>query len=221
MDLAGIKSQATKWACVVTALEDKGSRLVASKCMKSPNPGTQYKDLKRCLSKQYVDTSPDWWRKFQQWQVGQRSPLESVTELVSLGPRDHKERLCWIYKQMFLERCPADMRGQIMTELWTDPDAPDSFTDKAEEVSKQLKCKALTVGSVEQSPEKSVDSVKRDNRQSKNLGNKGQKSKTDKPGEFDEKSGLCYTHRTFGVKAYLCRRPQQCSLATKVTPKAE
>ena len=44
MDLAGVKSQATKWACVVTALEDKGSRLVASKNMKSPNPGTQYKD---------------------------------------------------------------------------------------------------------------------------------------------------------------------------------
>ena len=31
MTLAGVKAQATKWACVVASLEDKGSRLIAKK----------------------------------------------------------------------------------------------------------------------------------------------------------------------------------------------
>ena len=31
MILAGVKAQATKWACVVASLEDKGSRLIAKK----------------------------------------------------------------------------------------------------------------------------------------------------------------------------------------------
>ena len=36
MILAGVKAQATKWACVVASLEDKGSRLIAKKFLKTP-----------------------------------------------------------------------------------------------------------------------------------------------------------------------------------------
>ena len=39
MTLAGIKSQASKWACVVASLEDRGSRLIAKKFLKSPVTG--------------------------------------------------------------------------------------------------------------------------------------------------------------------------------------
>ena len=45
MILAGVKAQATKWACVVASLEDKGSRLIAKKFLTAPVAGTQYADL--------------------------------------------------------------------------------------------------------------------------------------------------------------------------------
>ena len=79
MTLAGVKAQATKWACVVASLEDKGSRLIAKKFLKTPVTGSQYADLKKCLNKHYVDKDPDWWKKFRNWKVGQRSPLESIS----------------------------------------------------------------------------------------------------------------------------------------------
>ena len=107
--------------------------------------------------------------------MGQRSPLESISELISLGPRDHTERLCWIYKQMTLERVPVTMRDHLMAETWTDPDSPDQLGDKAESLSKQLKCGDPTVASVEESPShKSVDAVRNSSRPA----GKDQKQKT-------------------------------------------
>ncbi len=218
MILAGVKAQATKWACVVASLEDKGTRLIARKFLTAPVAGTQYADLKKCLIKHHVDKDPDWWKKFRNWKVGQRSPLESISELVSLGPRDHTERLCWIYKQMTLERVPVTMRDHLMAESWTDPDSPDQLGDKAESLSKQLKCADPAVASVAESPDhKSVEAVKNNSRPAgkdkKQTGTKRKRS------DFDEDMGLCMFHKKYGTKAYSCRTPDKCALASKTSPR--
>ena len=218
MILAGVKAQNTKWACVVASLEDKGTRLIAKKFLNTPVAGSQYADLKKCLIKHHVDKDPDWWKKFRNWKVGQRSPLESISELVSLGPRDHTERLCWIYKQMTLERVPVTMRDHLMAESWTDPDSPDQLGDKAESLSKQLKCADPAVAAVVESTDpKSVEAVKTKPRTAEK--DKKQTGTKRKRSDFDEDMGLCMFHKKYGTKAYSCRMPDKCALASKTSPR--
>ena len=120
---------------------------------------------------------------------------------------------------MTLERVPTTMRDHLMAESWTDPDSPDLLGEKAETLSKQLKCGDPAVASVEDSSaHKSVDAVRNNPRPA----GKDQKQKSGdkkKRSDFDENMGLCMFHKMYGTKAYSCRVPDKCALASKTSPK--